>query len=583
MTLSSDTSRSPDYPGANSTATFATTFQFDDEDDLTVSVTSSASVVTTLTKTTDYTVIGEHDDDGGNVTLVDANQAWVDGSGNLLTGYTLAIQREVDVTQPDDFKNQGAFSALNYERSADRMVMIDQQQQRTLDGCIRIPSTEDPDDYSMTLPAAATRASKYLAFDSSGNISASSVLTTGNLSVSSYMETLLDDSSNTTARQTLLLDKAGADVASDATINLTTSTGDLIDVTGTTTITAITLAEGVEKTVRFTGALTLTHGASLILPTSANIITEAGDYAVFRGYASSVVRCVSYHRLHGGPVASMAQDFQARLTLTSATPVVAADQTAKTTVYLTPYLGNRIALYDGAEWTLKKLTEISIAVPATTSQMYDIFVYNNAGTLTLEAVAWTNDTTRATALTRQDGVYVKTGTLTKRYVGSFRTTGASGETEDSFAKRFVWNYYNRVLRPMRVLEATNTWTYTTAAFQQANAAATNQLDFIIGLDEQPVSATVVANAANDNAGVALTVAIGLDSATVASTSGIRSTVFTPVAAYKVQLCAHYKGFPGIGRHYLSWLEYSVATGTTTWAGDNGALLLQSGIHGEYLG
>jgi len=94
----------------------------------------------------------------------------------------------------------------------------------------------------------------------------------------------------------------GEDIASAATVNFDTSTGDLIDVTGTTTITAITLAEGVEKTVRFTGILTLTNGASLVLPGAANITTAAGDFAVFRGYAAGVVRCTNYVKASGaGP------------------------------------------------------------------------------------------------------------------------------------------------------------------------------------------------------------------------------------------------------------------------------------------
>jgi hypothetical protein len=88
----------------------------------------------------------------------------------------------------------------------------------------------------------------------------------------------------------------GADIASATTTNLDTATGDLVDVTGTTTITAITLSEGRCCTVRFTGALTLTNGASLVLPGGANITTIAGDMAVFRGYASGVVRCVSYQQ-----------------------------------------------------------------------------------------------------------------------------------------------------------------------------------------------------------------------------------------------------------------------------------------------
>ncbi len=91
----------------------------------------------------------------------------------------------------------------------------------------------------------------------------------------------------------------GADIASAATINLTTATGNLIDVTGTTTVTAITLAEGYGRVVRTTGILIWTHGASLVLPTATNITSAAGDFWVFRGYAAGVVRMVGYMRASG--------------------------------------------------------------------------------------------------------------------------------------------------------------------------------------------------------------------------------------------------------------------------------------------
>jgi len=91
----------------------------------------------------------------------------------------------------------------------------------------------------------------------------------------------------------------GADIASATgagTLNLETATGNIVDVTGTTTLTAITLSQGHWRIVRFTGALTLTHGASLVLPGGANILTVAGDYAIFAGYAAGVVRCMGYFR-----------------------------------------------------------------------------------------------------------------------------------------------------------------------------------------------------------------------------------------------------------------------------------------------
>lgn len=96
----------------------------------------------------------------------------------------------------------------------------------------------------------------------------------------------------------------GADVASASTINLTTATGNYVNITGTTAITAITLAQGAFRTVKFAAALTLTNGASLILPGGANITTAAGDTAMFIGEAAGVVRCVQYQAASGKPVAS---------------------------------------------------------------------------------------------------------------------------------------------------------------------------------------------------------------------------------------------------------------------------------------
>lgn len=128
-------------------------------------------------------------------------------------------------------------------------------------------------------------------FQTAGAPGAGDLLSTNNLS---------DVAAKYTAKDNISIH--GSDVASATTTNLETATGDLIDVTGTTTITAITLSDGHERTVRFTGILTLTHGASLVLPGSASITTAAGDTAVFRGYAAGVVRCIGYSKISGKPV-----------------------------------------------------------------------------------------------------------------------------------------------------------------------------------------------------------------------------------------------------------------------------------------
>jgi len=56
-----------------------------------------------------------------------------------------------------------------------------------------------------------------------------------------------------------------------------------------------------------------------------------------------------------------------RLTLESGVPVSTSDQTAKTNVYFTPYLGNCIGIYDGTSWTLQTFSELTLAIGTTTA------------------------------------------------------------------------------------------------------------------------------------------------------------------------------------------------------------------------
>jgi hypothetical protein len=274
-----------------------------------------------------------------------------------------------------------------------------------------------------------------------------------------------------------------------------------------------------------------------------------------------------------------------RLTLTTVTPVTTADVTAATTVFVTPYRGNRIALYDATNWHMRSSAEMSIAVPATTSTIYDLFCYDNSTVPTLEALAWTNDTTRATALVLQNGVLCKSGDTTRRYLGSFRTTTVSGQTEDSFAKRFIWNYYNRVRRPMRVTDATASWTYTTATLRQANNSTANQLDFIIGVSEDVVEARLQSTAASSTISTTqMGVVIGLDTTSGAATGCYASQGAPAVANTPFGLSATYRGFPGVGRHFLAWQEIGNGSATNTFFSNQIASgLASSGIQGEILG
>ena len=271
---------------------------------------------------------------------------------------------------------------------------------------------------------------------------------------------------------------------------------------------------------------------------------------------------------------------EGRLTLESGVPVSTTDQSAKTSVYYTPCCGNRIALYDGsATWNVRTFTEITISLAGlTASKPYDIFAYDNAGTVTIETLVWTSGTARATALVRQDGVLVKSGATTRRYLGTVYINATGGQTDDTLTKRYVYNYYNRVLRAMRRQETTDSWTYTTATARQANASSLNQLEIMNGFPEDQISVTLIAGAAQTNTGVALGVFIGEDSTTTVSSDHNRIPVQYGATSSITPIMAFLTKTPAVGYHYYAWLEYSQASGTTTWYGDaGGSIFWQSGI------
>ena len=105
-------------------------------------------------------------------------------------------------------------------------------------------------------------------------------------------------STTSTIAMSAAINEASATVASATTTDIGAAAGNYVSVTGTTTITGLgTVQAGTRRTVRFAGALTLTHnGTSLILPGAANITTAAGDIAVFVSLGSGNWFCANFQR-----------------------------------------------------------------------------------------------------------------------------------------------------------------------------------------------------------------------------------------------------------------------------------------------
>lgn len=175
---------------------------------------------------------------------------------------------------------------------------------------------------------------------------------------------------------------------------------------------------------------------------------------------------------------------EGRLSLATATPITTSDQAAKTTIYYTPWNGNRIGLYDGSTWRMYPTAEVSKALGTLTSgKNYDVFAYYDSATdaVVLEfSAAWTSDTARADALTTQDGVLVKSGSTTRRYLGTFRTSSTT-QTEDTVSQRYVWNYYNRQRRRMTYHDTTASWTYNSTTPRQTRGQSTAKVSYVVGL------------------------------------------------------------------------------------------------------
>ena len=153
MSIASTTNRNS-YTGNGAVDTYGYTFRIFDQDDLLVTVRDLDDVETTLVISTDYTVTGVGTLSGGNVALVNSAQDWLDGDGDLKTGYVISIRRVIPILQETDIRNQGEFFPEIHEDQFDKGIMISQQQQDELDRSMKLSETTDPADFDTTLPAA---------------------------------------------------------------------------------------------------------------------------------------------------------------------------------------------------------------------------------------------------------------------------------------------------------------------------------------------------------------------------------------------------------------------------------------------
>jgi|GEM_PF-2297233 hypothetical protein len=266
-------------------------------------------------------------------------------------------------------------------------------------------------------------------------------------------------------------------------------------------------------------------------------------------------------------VGALPMGFGGRLTLASGTPVPATDLTSGTVLYWTPYgeYGGYCSLFDGSQWRPFMLSELQIGTATfnAATKMYDVFIDYNGGAPALAATAWTNDTTRGTALTFQNGRYVSAGNAAYNYVGVVRTVGV-GTIVDSATQRFVGNYYNQLNKKMYscpgyVDDNSNTsYSLSGTLWVRLNSASGSKIEFVVP-ETQSVGLSFVSYSLT-GAGGAARFGIGLDSLT-----NIKCAAQNSIAEASISISGECEEVIAPGYHYAELMGVRSVSNATVYA------------------
>lgn len=288
---------------------------------------------------------------------------------------------------------------------------------------------------------------------------------------------------------------------------------------------------------------------------------------------------------------------QGRLTLTSGTPVLSSDVSAATSVYYTPYIGNLIPLStDGLVYSIQAFSELTLTLNSNhlASTIYDLFVFNNSGTIRLvSGPAWNSSTAGScsrgsgagtTELTRLNGLLVNANSMTARngattytvaakcgtYVGSMWMDGSNGQLTVHLGygqsrKYGLWNYYNRVPVILKAGDSTASWTYTTNTLRPANNSTANSLTVFQGVAEEAAQLiyTCLCN-------VISTSRIGIGYNSTTASSGIEPS--SANAGISINLTARHIAVPAIGINTVTALEAGTGGGNSFTGGASSMML-----------
>jgi len=182
------------FNGDGATVDFAISWKYFAKTDVVVTHRSSAGIETVWVLNTDYALTDAGVDAGGTCTATTAPA----------TGEKLVITLEPPNTQLKSIPRGGLFPSSNVEDALDLASQRDAKIESLVDRMLRVPITDSLSGSQLEIPNETDRASKFLAFDTSGTAIAASGTTGSGNPATAFTDTLLDDPDADTFWATLM-------------------------------------------------------------------------------------------------------------------------------------------------------------------------------------------------------------------------------------------------------------------------------------------------------------------------------------------------------------------------------------------